>query len=375
MSFRFLQTGDWQLGMTRYYFSEGAQERYSQARFDAIRTLGRIAEEQECQFVLVCGDVFDSNQVDRKTVLRALEALKEIPVTVYILPGNHDPLDAGTVYDSGIFIEKMPENVHVIRDSQPLEPVKGLELVGAPWLSKRPAANPMKEIIVELGACEVPRVMAAHGVVDLFTPDKDGPCNIFAAELEAAISAGKLSYAAVGDRHSASQICNSGQAWFAGTPEPTDATEVNSGRALVVDIDADHVQVTEVDVGKWSFIRQQIDLNSQDDVQALSDWLGGHPSKETTVLKLDLVGSISLTDNATLEAQLETARDVFATIIVEENDLVMVPDNEDFTDLRFSGYADGTVDQLREIIETGGPDADRARDALMLMLRLSRSGE
>jgi len=41
---RFLHTGDWQLGMTRHFLSEGVQERFAQSRFDAIRKLGRIAE-------------------------------------------------------------------------------------------------------------------------------------------------------------------------------------------------------------------------------------------------------------------------------------------------------------------------------------------
>ena len=374
MGIRFLQTGDWQLGMTRHYFSDGTQERYSQARFDSIRTLGRIAEQEKCQFMLVCGDVFDSNQVDRKTVLRALEALKEVQVPVYILPGNHDPLDAATVYDSGIFLEKASENLHIIRDRQPFEPVKGLELIGAPWLSKRPAANPASALIDDLAECKVPRVMAAHGVVDQFTPDKDGPCNIFAAELDAAISTRKLSYVAVGDRHSATQIGKSGRAWFAGTPEATDAGEINSGVALVIDIEADSVEVKEVPVGIWSFIRRQIDLNSPEDVESFGGWLDGLAGKETIVLKLDLVGSISLADNAELEAQLESARDVFAAVIIDDDNLVAVPDDEDFADLGFTGYANRAVDQLRETIEAAGPDAQMARDALMLILRLSRSG-
>ena len=72
---RFLHTGDWQLGMTRHFFSEGVHERFAQSRFDVARELGRIAEEENCQFMVVCGDVFESNLVDRKTVLRAIEAL------------------------------------------------------------------------------------------------------------------------------------------------------------------------------------------------------------------------------------------------------------------------------------------------------------
>ena len=43
---RFLHTSDWQLGMTRSFLSEEAQARYTQARFDAIRTMGRIAERK-----------------------------------------------------------------------------------------------------------------------------------------------------------------------------------------------------------------------------------------------------------------------------------------------------------------------------------------
>ena len=98
---RFLHTSDWQLGMTRHLLTEGAQERYSQARFDAIRRMGQVARDEKCQFMLVCGDTFESNQVDRKTVARAMEALKSVPVPVFILPGNHDPLNPASVYRSG----------------------------------------------------------------------------------------------------------------------------------------------------------------------------------------------------------------------------------------------------------------------------------
>ncbi|MBE9478645.1 MAG: hypothetical protein IMY80_01665 [Chloroflexi bacterium] len=48
---RFLHIGDWQLGMTRHFFSEGVQERFAQSRFDDIRELGRIAEEEDCRFM------------------------------------------------------------------------------------------------------------------------------------------------------------------------------------------------------------------------------------------------------------------------------------------------------------------------------------
>lgn len=109
MRFRFLHTGDWQLGMPRHFFSERVQERFAQSRFDAIRELGRIAKEEDCRFMVVCGDVFESNLVDRKTVLRALEATKDVPVSVYLFPGNHDPLNAASVFRSTTFLEAFEE--------------------------------------------------------------------------------------------------------------------------------------------------------------------------------------------------------------------------------------------------------------------------
>src|SRR5512136_413286 len=150
MSFRFLHTSDWQLGMTRHFLSEGAEERFSQARFDAIRALGRIAAEKQCRFMLVCGDAFESNQVDRKTVARALEALKEAPVPVFILPGNHDPLNAASVYRSSTFIERKPPQVNVIESREPVKIADGVELAGALWVSKRPPVNPLEEMLRNL---------------------------------------------------------------------------------------------------------------------------------------------------------------------------------------------------------------------------------
>jgi len=374
MGFRFLQTGDWQLGMTRHYFSEGTQERYSQARFDAIRTLGQIAEQEQCQFMLVCGDVFESNQVSRATVARALEALKDVRVPVYLIPGNHDPLDAASVYTSDVFRERKPENVHVITDTAPVQPVEGLELVGAPWLSKRPAVNPATEIISSMTTAGVPRVLAAHGGLDIFTPDKDSPLLLNISDLEGAVREGKAQYVAIGDRHSATRIGDSGRIWYAGTPESTDTDEINSGIALVVDIDDGDANVSEVPVGKWAFVRKQASLDSEEDARSLGDWLNGLEKKETTVLKLDLTGSLTLAVNSILEDEIASARDVFAAVIVDDEELFVVPDDEDFADMGFSGFAGRTVDRLREDITDEGENAETAKNALMLMLRLSRSG-
>ncbi|MDA2931364.1 DNA repair exonuclease, partial [Acidobacteria bacterium AH-259-O06] len=292
---RFLHTGDWQLGMTRHFLSQGAQERFAQARFDAIRTLGRIGKEESCQFLLVCGDVFESNQVDRKTVSRALGALKEVPIAVYLLPGNHDPLNAASVYRSSTFLEYKPAHVHVIEDTSPIKVGEGTEIVGVPWLSKRPRHDLVAEATVPLEpAVGVTRVCVAHGAVDSISPNPDDPAVISLASAEEALSKGKIHYLALGDRHSLTEIGKHGRIGYAGTPEPTDYDETKPGFALVVEIDEEKVITKEVRVGTWHFLeRERVDLNTQEDIEALRGWLEDLEDKERTIVRLRLVGALS----------------------------------------------------------------------------------
>lgn len=371
---RFLHTSDWQLGMTRHFLSEGALERYSQARFDAIRTMGRIAKDEKCQFILVCGDTFESNQVDRKTVARALEALKDVPVPVFILPGNHDPLNAASVYRSSTFVERKPEHVHVIETSDPLAVADGVELVGAPWMSKRPVVNPVEDALNALAPANgTTRICMAHGAVDIITPDPEAAGVICVAALERAIGEGKIHFVALGDRHSLTKLGAEGRVWYSGTPESTDFSETQSGYALVVEIDAGRLEVKEIKVGQWRFIEHsRVDLNSADDVETLRKTLEAIENKERTIIRLTLVGALSLAQQEVLQNHLLAAKDVFGAFDVRMDGLLVFPDDADFADLGFSGFADGTVQRLRGKIAEGGADSSAARDALMLLLRLTR---
>ena len=371
---RFLQTADWQLGMTRYFFSEGVQERYTQSRFDAIRRLGEIAKAEECAFILVCGDTFESNLVDRRTVARTCEALRDVPVPIYILPANHDPLNAASVYQSSTFVDQKPDHVTVIEDSAPLDAASGVEIVGAPWKSKRPVVNPLHELLDSVSPVDGKiRIVMGHGVVDQFTPDKEAPSVIAVSKMNVALSERKADFIALGDRHSATRLGDGDRIWYSGTPVSTDFREDNSGKALVVKLDNEQVSVQEVVIGDWKFVEmEQVDLNHADDLAHLEQTLQTIENKERTVVKLRLIGGLTLSLHAQLQEVLQTASDLFAGFDARVDDLVMMPNDTDFTDLGFSGFADKTVVKLREQIEADGADADEARDALMLLVRLAK---
>src|ERR1035437_413865 len=182
MTIRFIHTADWQLGMTRRYLSGEAQ-----ARVDAIRRISVVAKEEGAAFIVVAGDVFETNQVEPRTVRRTLEALSEVSVPVYLLPGNHDPLDAASVYRSPTFQSKKPDNVIVLDDSVPRTPIAGIEVIGAPWTSKQALHDPVESVVAGLDPSPgIPRVLVAHGAVrDAF--NGGGPAAIDVDKAEAAI--------------------------------------------------------------------------------------------------------------------------------------------------------------------------------------------
>ncbi len=373
---KFIHTADWQLGMTRHFLNDEAQARFSGARIDVIRRIGALAVKEGCEFVVVCGDVFESNQVGRQVVVRALDAMAATPgVTFYLLPGNHDPLDSSAVFRSPTFVDNRPANVVVLEDSDPVEVAPGVDLVPAPWPTKRPLAD------LVAGACEAlhddgtVRIVAGHGALDFRSPNRNDPTLIALGGLESRLDAGVIHYVALGDRHSTTNEGRTGRVWYAGTPEPTRHDESDPGKVLVVELDTDLVQVEPQFVGTWRFVQEAWELTGDADVDALDGWLSGIEAKERTILKLSLVGQVSLALKARLDDLLDHHSDLLGALEVWErrSDLAVLPDDADIDDLGLSGFAQEALGDLRELAESG-EQAVVARDALALLHRLARTG-
>jgi len=372
---RILHTGDWQLGMTRHYLDTDAQSRFSQARFEAIVTIGRLAREHGCELVVCCGDVFEHNAVDKRTVARACEALASIPVPVFLLPGNHDPLNAASVFRSATFLAKRPGHVRVLDTSEPIEFRSGVEIVAAPWTSKRPLRDLVAAAIEPLPPMSNGvRIVVAHGAVDDRSPDRDDPALISLAAAERAIGDGKLHYLALGDRHSLTEVGSTGRIRYAGTPEPTDYDEGDPGHAIVVDVSPNVVKAEACSTRTWTYRRDRVDLTGDSDLDLLRAKLGEISDKARTIVKLDLVGTLSVRQRARLDELLDDARQTVAALEISGggSDLRVLPEDGDFADLGLAGFAATAVARLRERAAGTNAEAATARDALGLLLRLAR---
>jgi DNA repair exonuclease SbcCD nuclease subunit len=380
---RFVHTADWQLGMTRHFLAGEAQPRYSAARRDVVAALGSLSADVGAEFVVVAGDVFEHNQLAPQVVSQSLEAMRAIGIPVYLLPGNHDPLDASAVYTSALFTAECPDNVVVLDRPGVHEVRPGLQIVAAPWRSKVPTTDLVADVLDGLPADGVTRVLVAHGGVDVLDPDPAKPSLIRSSCLQDALARGAVHYVALGDKHSVTEVGSSGRVWYSGSPEVTnfDDVEPDPGHVLVVDIDeADPQRPVTVDarrVGRWRFVTLRHQVDNSRDIADLDLNLDLMTDKDRTVLRLALIGSLTVTDRAALDACLDRYSRLFASLRLWDNhsDLAVIPADGEFADLGIGGFAAAAVEELVETARTGdGETADDAQAALALLLRLTGHG-
>ncbi len=105
-----------------------------EASLDAWDHLVRLTIEREAVFLLLAGDIYDGPERGIRAQLRfrrGLEQLAERGIKVFIVHGNHDPLDGWSAirdWPDGVtvFGSTSVESVTVERDGQPLAIVHGI---------------------------------------------------------------------------------------------------------------------------------------------------------------------------------------------------------------------------------------------------------
>lgn len=371
---RFIHTSDWQLGMTRAFFSDEAASRFSQARIDAIAALGQAAQDHGAGFIVVAGDVFESNHLSRQILLRTIDALAALPVPVFLLPGNHDPLDAASIFLTPELLAT-PDHIVVLTDMQPVAVpgLPGVEIVGAPWHTKHPNGDLCAELAAQLQpAVGVTRIAVGHGQIDKLSPDQSRPEIIGVAEVEQALEAQKYHYLALGDRHSVYNVGETGRIWYSGAPVATAFVEDQPNHALLVDLDGNvSCEVEPILIGAWHFLAEHRSLNDEQDLEAFRQWLEALPNKQCLAVKVSFTGSINLALAAQLDELMELQQARFASLRKREShtDLAVVPDQLDEDSVVLTGYAKSAWDDL--LGEASADDLE-AQDALLLFYRLAQ---
>jgi len=298
---RFLHTADVQLGMRATEVPEVAH-RVRQQRLDTLGRLVALAKQEAVSFILIAGDLFEDNQVSAETVYRAAAILREAaPIPVYVLPGNHDPLTADSVYHRSAFGGQRPANV-VILDSEEPVPLPGDlgNLYPCPCRQRRSSFDPTAELAERVReAPDGVRIGVAHGCLAIegrYSPD-DHPISP-----DAAVKAG-LDYLALGHWHSTYlyEECTG----YPGTPETTAFGERDSGTALLVSIEERGAkpEVETRRVGELGWLVWDLDLTpghvaileeQRRKAEAIS-------SREKTLLRVILRGTVDVEATQTID--------------------------------------------------------------------------
>ena len=163
---RFLHAADLHLGSRITRFEEAACEKIREARFFALQQLREKAVEHHVDFILIAGDVFDDQSVSHGDASRAFAMLEgsQNSCPVFIIPGNHDPLVPGGVWDRDPWLRDQPHlRVHFLRHAEPVRvpnlpvtifpcPLRQRRAMEDPteWIGRHPRGNDDQSIRIGL---------------------------------------------------------------------------------------------------------------------------------------------------------------------------------------------------------------------------------
>ncbi len=93
---RFIQTGDWHLGQTWPSLPSETAQKLKSKQADLFPALKNACRDNQVDFVLCTGDMFDQVRPSRKWLTPFIDMVEDLDIPVIIAPGNHDPILPGT---------------------------------------------------------------------------------------------------------------------------------------------------------------------------------------------------------------------------------------------------------------------------------------
>jgi DNA repair exonuclease SbcCD nuclease subunit len=308
MSFRFVHTADWQIGRPFRTFDAGTASQLALARLDAIDKIAEVARSAGAQHVVVAGDLYDSPNLANAAVRQPLQRMRHAErLHWWILPGNHDPVRAGGVWER-VMTLGCPPNVTVLTQAVPVEMERGVWLLPAPLTAKSTAEDPtgwMDGASTPLGAM---RIGLAHGSVRSFGSRSSADSGEGVIDPRRAALAG-LDYLALGDWHGAIEI--GPKTWYSGTPEPDRFLDNDAGFALAVSVPqaGAPVVIARHRTASYAWVGEEARVAGAADLAAIeARVLAASDVSQKLIVRLKLTGQSS----ATFHAELSEWREIFA---------------------------------------------------------------
>lgn len=356
---KFLHTADWQIGM-KAEFVGSAGERVRNERLSAGQRVVEAAESHGAEFILVAGDLFENNAVDRTLVQRTADILAQFPGPVYLIAGNHDPLVPGSVWDHPVWDSF--DNLLAMTAEEPVEISQGL-LFPCPIRDKYSRKDPTAWIFDDANGGI--RIGVAHGNVEgLPQAEPDHPI-----PRDAATRCG-LDYLALGHWHSTTTYPDSDDAIkmaYSGTPETSRFGERDSGHTLIVEIEnpGDTAKIQQVRTGRFQWRILESDIEVSGDLLKVRKELEGFSAPEDTLLDLRLKGILFSDEKDELFHLEDIIGSRFLYARMDSSGLILSPEDSAWIESLPGGILQEAGSRLQQMVSSGGKDAQIAAKALL----------
>lgn len=357
--FRFIHSSDLHLGKRFGTLPDPIRGHATEARHGALHALLDAAKAHQASHILIAGDVFDTETPTDYVWRQALTVMNGQPdVHWWLLPGNHDSLAAESLWQR---LDALAgDNVHLLKDADPVRMADGVMLLPAPLTRKFPGADLTAYMPgADTGSHDL-RIGLAHGAIQGF--DEDGVRAQEVIPPDRAQTA-RLDYLALGDWHGAIQI--GPRCWFSGTPERDGFKHDGFGACLAVTLDGAGAppRVEQIRTGRLTWTDAALPLlPGQDAAEALHAALPPVAHRRQTLMRIRATGRASLPEHAALRHAAEDAAPEFGFFDLITDELATEFDQADLDAVLQGGALRMAADDLGRAMTGGDPDGPDAAD-------------
>ena len=317
---------------------------------------------------------------------------------VYIIPGNHDPLSADSVFNRPPWNSHASGHVRVLRAAEPA-PLPGGMLFPCPLFAKNSLDDPTRWIPPRAASDKGIRIGLAHGSLN----DRPNlPADDHLIERDTADIKG-LDYLALGHWHGPYRHADRAgviRTVYPGVHEPmrfrdnpgfsigwsayssanTDLfADDGKGRALFVTVDHAGAApiIEELETGRLQWREESCTLRDEQDLSALIDQLGRRENQERQLLRLHLIGTLPASAmmrldelDATLAGGQGGILSRYRWAELDTGRLYAEPSDAELQALAGDGVVRAVCDRLK--VESASPETETkelSRQALLLLYR------
>lgn len=358
MTLKILHTADLHIGLKFMRgYDPDVREKLIEARFDTLKRLVKIANEEKCDLFVIAGDLFDSTRISKKDVLRVANIINGFDGQVVILPGNHDHVQTESRGLWDMFSEGIRENTLLLFEPKYVEVEVSDYKVGlypGPCISKHSKKNTIGWIKKKRKAEDVDlHIGVAHGSLEGVSPDFD---QAYYPMTEEDLNSAGLDLWLMGHTHiriPKKMRGKGGGIFFASTPEPDGFDCQHEGFAWIFEAEnRDTIKYRAVRTGRYRFLTMEEEVSADGDLEALKERFS-ELEEDKFLVKLRVTGRLPKDPYAERSAVWDEIRDTVLYLDVDDIDLLQRITREDID----REFTDGSFPHklLTEIAEDDNP--------------------